>query len=105
MCALGAQAHLTVDRLTELQLIGDLLVARAPAVLLDGWLSLAFLRRDELLQVSAGPFEPGGAEAVRMAQPLGGIGVIDRLASGVEVLVDPLSGSEALVLMIASRAR
>jgi len=101
MCALGAHARLTVDRLTELQLIGDVLVSHAGRALAGRALSLAFLRRDGRLQVSAGPFVAGGADSVRRAQPVGGVGVIDRLASGVQVLRDPLAGAEALVLTMA----
>jgi len=101
MAALGAHARLTVDRLTELQLIGDVLVAHAGPALAGPRLSLAFLKREDRLQVSVGPFVAGGAETVRAAQPVGGVGVIDRLASGVQVLSDPLAGAEALVLTIA----
>jgi serine/threonine-protein kinase RsbW len=104
MAALGAHARLTVDRLSELQLIGDILVSHAAPALTGTRLSLVFLEREDWLQVSAGPFVAGGAETVRTARSIDGIGVIDRLASGIQVLSDPLAGAEALVLTIGPRA-
>jgi anti-sigma regulatory factor (Ser/Thr protein kinase) len=104
MAALGAHARLTIDRLSELQVIGDVLVSHAGPVLRDARLSLAFLERDDRLQVSAGPFVAGGAERVRTARSVDGVGVIDRLANGVQVLSDPLADGEALVLTIGPRA-
>lgn len=98
--ALGSRAGLAVDRLADLQLIGETLIAHAGPELAGSRLSLAVLQRRCVLQVSAGPFRPGGAEVVRRARSVAGTAVVDRLASDVEILRDPYDGHEVLVLTV-----
>lgn len=100
VAALGSRAPLTVDRLGDLQLIGDALVAHAGPLLVGTRLSLVFLRRQRALQLSAGPFRAGRAEIARRAGLVEGAGLIDRLASKVEILTDPRTGQELLVLTV-----
>jgi len=100
MAALGARSRLPVDRLNDLQLIGDALISHSAPVLCGSHLSFAFLRRPGRLQVSAGPFVLDGAEAVRLARSVEGVPLIDRLADDLEVLRDPGTDQEALVFAI-----
>ena len=98
LSALGARARLAIDRLADLQLIGDTLLRHAGPVLSGSRLSLVVLQRDGGLQLSAGPLVTDGGRALREARSIGGLALIERLATEVDVLSDPASGREALVL-------
>ena len=101
LAALGARAGLGVDRLADLRLIAEALVAHARPVLVGGRLSFAFLQREGALQISVGPFVAEGAGSLRQARSMGGVAIVERLASELEVLRDPRTGHEALVLTVA----
>ncbi len=98
LSALASRARLAVDRLSDLQLIADALVTHAAPALADSHLSLAILSGRGRLQITAGPFAPGASASVRRARVVGGHPLIDRLADDVELLRDPRTGQELLVL-------
>ena len=100
LSALASRARLPVDRFGDLQLIGEAVVTPAAPALVGSHLSLAVLSRHGRLQVTVGPFVRGGSESVRRARTVGGHPMIDRLADDLEVLLDPRTEHEALVLGI-----
>lgn len=100
LSALGARARLTVSRLGDLRMLGDVLVGEAGPQLTGHSLSLVFLQRGRGLQISVGPLREQGADALRHARTVDGRSVVDRLTNDVEVLHDPATGHEVLVLTV-----
>lgn len=104
MSALGARARLPVDRLSDLQLIGDTLVGHAAGALAGSHLSLSFVRGRGRMEVSAGPFVRDGAGIVRLARSVAGEPLIDRLADEVHIVTDANGSGEALVFSVGEPA-
>ena len=65
--ALAARADLSVDRLNDLSLVGDAVSAAAAESVASRQLSVFATPRAGGLDVSFGPFIPGGAARVRRA--------------------------------------
>jgi hypothetical protein len=84
--ALAARADLSVDRLNDLSLVGDALSAAAEGVLADRRLDILATTNGGL-ELSFGPFVPGGAARVRRAGNLpGGGDLFSSVAKQVEVV-------------------
>ncbi|MDP9256527.1 MAG: hypothetical protein M3Q31_08240 [Actinomycetota bacterium] len=84
--ALAARADLSVDRLNDLSLVGDAVSAAAAESVANGQLSVIATPREGELDVSFGPFVPGGAARVRRAGSLpGGGDLFSSVAKQVEV--------------------
>lgn len=103
MYVLAARAHFTVDRLSDLQLLADVLVGRiegmanGPALL---GISLDLLSAHEL-QLCLGPLVLGGAEQLVRESHIDGLGsVIGKLAGSHEV-IDTFEHAEELVLRLS----
>ncbi len=98
--ALAARANLSVDRLNDLALVGDAVSAAAAATtVVDGRLDVVAIPSDGGLELSFGPFAPGGAARVRQAGGLpGGGDLFAAVAREVDVVQD--GASERLVLRI-----
>lgn len=98
--ALAAHADLSVDRLNDLGMVGDAVSAAAPGSVTAGRLELVATPGDGGLELTFGPFAPGGAARVRRAGGLpGGGDLFAGVARDVEVMQD--GDVERLVLHIA----
>jgi hypothetical protein len=87
--ALAARADLSVDRLNDLSLVGDAVSAAAAESVASRQLSVFATPRAGGLDVSFGPFIPGGAARVRRAGNLpGGGDLFSSVAKQVEVEAD-----------------
>jgi hypothetical protein len=97
--ALASRADLSVDRLSDLAMVGDAVSAAAAGNLVDGHLDVVATTSERGLDISFGPFAPGGAARVRRAGGLPGGG---DLFAGVAKQVDvvPEGESERLALRI-----
>ena len=100
--ALAARAGFAVDRLADVRVIGEVLTSEAEPLLVGSELSLAFLQRPSGLQITAGRFIAGGVDALRSARTVNGGRVIDQLADDLEVLRDPGTDHELLVLSVGT---
>ena len=97
--ALAARADLSVDRLNDLALVGDAVSASAGDNVVNGRLHVIARPTDGGLDLTFGPFAPGGAARVRRAGNLPGGG---DLFAGVAQQVDVVQegSSELLILRI-----
>jgi hypothetical protein len=97
--ALAARADLSVDRLNDLALVGDAVSAAAAESVVDGRLDVVAKPTEGGLELSFGPFAPGGAARVRRAGSLpGGGDLFAGVAKQVDVVLD--GASERLTLRI-----
>jgi hypothetical protein len=97
--ALAARADLSVDRLSDLALVGDALSASAADSVVGERLDVIATPTDGGLDLSFGPFAPGGAARVRRAGGLpGGGDLFAGVAKQVEIVQD--GASERLTLRI-----
>jgi hypothetical protein len=97
--ALAARADLSVDRLNDLALVGDAVSSAAAESVVDGRLDVIAKPIDGGLELSFGPFAPGGAARVRRAGGLpGGSDIFAGVAKQVDIVQD--SASERLALRI-----
>lgn len=74
--AIGARAGLPVDRLSDVQLVVDALAAHAPPLLAGPRLQAAFAAEAKRLDLSVGPFVPGGSQALLESTAIGGLGSV-----------------------------
>jgi hypothetical protein len=97
--ALASRADLSVDRLSDLAMVGDAVSAAAAGNVLDSHLDVVATTSEGGLEISFGPFAPGGAARVRRSGDLPGGG---DLFAGVAKQVDvvPEGESERLALRI-----
>jgi hypothetical protein len=97
--AVAARADLSVDRLNDLALVGDAVSAVAAESVVDGRLDVIATPTKGGLELSFGPFAPGGAARVRRAGGLpGGGDLFSGVAKQVDVVQD--GASERLTLQI-----
>jgi hypothetical protein len=97
----AAQAELPLDRVGDVLLLGDEIVARAPASS-DGTLRVELLVGAGRLELRVGPLVDGAGSRVLAAADVAGLGnVLGRLSDDARAeLVD---GGESLVLVVAVR--
>jgi len=87
--ALAARADLSVDRLNDLSLVGDAVSSAAAESVANGQLYVIATPANGGLDVSFGPFVPGGAALVRRAGSLpGGGDLFTTVAKQVDVEAD-----------------
>ena len=97
--ALAARADLSVDRLNDLALVGDAVGAAAAGNVVNGRLHVLATPAEGGLDLSFGPFAPGGAARVRRAGGLpGGGDLFTGVAKQVEVVQE--GSGELLILHI-----
>jgi hypothetical protein len=100
--ALAARADLSVDRLNDLSLVGDAVSAAAPEAVANARLVVLATPGKGGLDVSFGPFVPGGAARVRRAGSLpGGGDLFSSIATEVEVEGEADGTAERLRLHIS----
>jgi anti-sigma regulatory factor (Ser/Thr protein kinase) len=97
--AVAARADLSIDRLSDMQMLGDAVSAEAPASAPEGRLTVTVSNAPRRLELRVGPLAPGGADRLleAMEQPGPPIGALRALAT--EVRREQPDGGE--VLMIA----
>jgi hypothetical protein len=99
LAALAARADLSVDRLSDLALVSDAVSAVAAESVANGRLDVIGTPAGGGLELSFGPFAPGGAARVRRAGGLpGGGDIFAGVAKQVDVVQD--GSSERLMLRI-----
>jgi len=87
--ALAARADLSVDRLNDLSLVGDAVSSAAAESVANGQLYVIATPGHGGLEVSFGPFVPGGAARVRRAGSLpGGSDLFATVARQIDVEAD-----------------
>ena len=97
--ALAARADLSVDRLNDLAMVGDAVSAAAAENVVNGHLDVIATPTEGGIDLTFGPFAPGGAARVRRAGGLpGGGDLFEGVAKQVEVVEQ--DSSELLILRI-----
>jgi hypothetical protein len=97
----AAQAELPLDRVGDVLLLGDEIVARAPASI-DGSLRVELLVGEGRLDVRVGPLREGTGQQVLESADVAGLGnVLGRLAD--DARAESVDGGEALVLVVSAR--
>ena len=97
--ALAARADLSVDRLSDLSLVGDAVSAVAAESVANGRLCVTARPGRGALALTFGPFVPGGAERIRRAGDLPGGGDLFSTVAR-EVAVEADGNTELLTLRI-----
>lgn len=86
-CAFAARAHFSTDRLSDVQLLADALVAHAGSAVCGDHLSLGIVVRPRDLQLRIGPLRVGQGDGLLRASNVDGVGkVIEKLIDRHEVL-------------------
>jgi serine/threonine-protein kinase RsbW len=86
LCVLAARAHFSTDRIFDMQLLGDALVAHAGPSLSGSYLQLAASVEPRRLELRVGPLLAGGGERLVLDSDVSGIGsVLERLADSRDV--------------------
>jgi hypothetical protein len=97
--ALAARADLSVDRLNDLAMVGDAVSAAAAGNVVNGHLDVIANPTEGGIDLTFGPFAPGGAARVRRAGGLpGGGDLFESVAKQVEVVKQ--DAAELLILHI-----
>jgi anti-sigma regulatory factor (Ser/Thr protein kinase) len=105
---LAARARLSIDRMSDLQLVSDALALHAPPRALDGCFHVSAADDESGLDLRVGPLQAGGSEAIVAGATLTGVGSLLHLLSD-SVASEPVSGgapgAEVLRLRLAGGAR
>jgi anti-sigma regulatory factor (Ser/Thr protein kinase) len=98
--ALAARADLSIDRLSDVQMLGDAVSAEAPSRAPEEALDLAITATPGRLELRVGPLRPGGADHVLDAMEMPGppIGALRELAS--EIRTERPDEGELLVIAV-----
>jgi serine/threonine-protein kinase RsbW len=102
LSALAARAHFSTDRISDLQLMSDALVAHASGSITGSHLGVAVNVEPRNLELHIGPLGPGSAQRLIGDSKIDGLGrVIEKLADRHRVA---MAGSyEVLTLELAGR--
>jgi serine/threonine-protein kinase RsbW len=80
LSALAARAHFSTDRICDVQLVADALVANAPDAVALGYLNIAVAVAPRRLDLRVGPLRAGRSQQLIAASELDGLGrVIEKL--------------------------
>ena len=102
--AIGGQADIELDRLGDLEVLAETLSASVHHFTPDGRVRFALTPEAGVVVVRVGPLVEGGAEGLRAACALPGLGaVIDTLADSVRI--DTAPDGEYLSVTVASARR
>jgi hypothetical protein len=100
MCVLAARAHFSTDRISDVELVADALVAQAPTSSTGEHLSVAVCVEPRNLELRIGPLSSGSSERLIASSAVEGVGpIIERLTDGREVATDGSSEMLALRLL------
>jgi serine/threonine-protein kinase RsbW len=102
---LAARARLSIDRMSDLQLVSDALALHAPRRALDGCFHVSAAGSESGFDLRVGPLQAGGSDAIVADATLAGVGSLLHLLSD-SVASEPVSGgtpgAEVLHLRLAS---
>jgi serine/threonine-protein kinase RsbW len=97
LSAMAARAHFSTDRIADLQIVGDAIVAHCEPVIEAKHLCLRITASSRLVELSISPLLPGGAAQLLQGASMQGVGpVIERLSDEQETLRD--GGTETLIV-------
>lgn len=100
MCVLAARAHFSTDRISDVELVADALVAQAPISSTGDHLAVAVCVEPRNLELRVGPLSSGSSERLIASSSLEGVGpVIERLTDDRQVAIDGTSEMLALRLL------
>jgi anti-sigma regulatory factor (Ser/Thr protein kinase) len=100
---LAARLDFSVDRLSDLHLVGDLLASAVPSSAEENPLELSVEESEAALLIEVGPVASGVAEGLVQRADLAGMGnALERIVNRVEV-VGSGTDSERLVLEVAKQ--
>jgi anti-sigma regulatory factor (Ser/Thr protein kinase) len=102
LSALAARAHFSTDRICDVQLVADALVAHAPEAIGAGYLNVAVAVEPRKLDLHIGPLGAGRAQRLLADSHLDGLGrIIERLTDSHRVAA--AGGDELLALRLIDR--
>lgn len=100
---LAARVDFSIDRLSDAQIVADVLAQHTAAQAADGHVHVSIAEEDRALALAVGPLAAGGGKALVAATELPGLGrLLDQLASQVDI--DPGPEGEILRLRLGERA-
>jgi serine/threonine-protein kinase RsbW len=88
---LAARANLSIDRVSDLQLVSDALARHAPRRALNGRVHISAADRESGFDLRVGPLEAGGSDAIIADATLAGVGSLLHLLSD-DVASEAVSG-------------
>ncbi|HEY5317061.1 MAG TPA: ATP-binding protein [Solirubrobacteraceae bacterium] len=88
---LAARASLSIDRMSDLQMVSDALALHAPRRAVDGCFHVSAADDESGFDLRVGPLEPGGSEAIVADATLAGVGSLLHLLSD-DVVSEPVGG-------------
>jgi serine/threonine-protein kinase RsbW len=103
LSALAARAHFTTDRISDVQLVADVLAANAGDSLGGGRLTVGVSVAPRVLDLRFGPFDAGRGESMLAAAADGLASVIERLTDSTRIAPAGSGRSETLELRLVDR--
>ncbi|HWF73396.1 MAG TPA: ATP-binding protein [Solirubrobacteraceae bacterium] len=88
---LAARANLSLDRMSDLQLVSDALARHAPQRALNGRFHVSAADRESGFELRVGPLQAGGSDAIVADATLSGVGSLLHFLSD-DVTSEPVSG-------------
>lgn len=88
---LAARARLSIDRMSDLQLVSDALALHVPRRTLDGYFHVSAADSEAGFDLRVGPLQAGGSEALVADATLAGVGSLLHLLSD-SVASEPVGG-------------
>ena len=102
--AIGSQADIDLDRLGDLDVVVSTLSQSAHRFSVDGRLRFALQPEPRTVVVRVGPLKVGGAEGLRTASIVPGVGpILEQLTDGVRTDTGP--DGEYLTVIVSSNGR
>jgi serine/threonine-protein kinase RsbW len=99
---LAARLDFSVDRLSDLHLVGDLLASAVPSSADESPLQLTVEETESRLLISVGPLASGMADGLVQRADMAGMGnALERVVNKVEVIKNSGADGERLVLEMA----
>lgn len=98
LSAMAARAHFSTDRISDLQIVGDAIVAHCEPVLDGAHLCVRIAASSRLVALSISPLLPGGGEQLLQSASMQGVGaVIERLSDEQEIRSEQGSNESLIV--------
>lgn len=88
---LAAERRLSIDRMSDLQLVSDALALHSPRRAVDGCLQVSAADHESGFDLRVGPLEAGGSDAIVEGATLAGVGSLLHLLSD-DVASEPMGG-------------
>ena len=105
---LAAQASLSIDRMSDLQLVSDALALHAPRRTVKGAFHVSASGHESGFDLRVGPLQAGGSDAIVADATLAGVGsLLHLLSDGIasEPVKDGAPGAEFLRLRLTRKSR